>query len=89
MKIDIPGKEDEELLQLRLKCDTYDVLFKGKNMPEQQVIIGGRLIHRYKQKLQSNITELQTNDGPTHTTTNAITTCTAPNATTATSCYNT
>ena len=35
VKIGTPDKEDEEFLQLRLRCDAYDILCDGKNMPNR------------------------------------------------------
>ena len=61
VKINIPDKQEEEYLQMRIKCEAYDIRCNGKQMPEGQILAGGRVIHAHKQRLQIILDTLRGN----------------------------
>ena len=67
----ISREDEEEYLQLQLRCEAYDIKYNGKSMPTGQVIVKGRIIHDYHTRLQSTIDSLSTTSGHALTTINS------------------
>lgn len=59
--MDTPDKQCEGYIQLRIKLDVYETKYSGKQMPDGQVLVGGRVIHDYKQRLQAAVDALPIN----------------------------
>ena len=63
VKTDTPDKQDEEYIQMRVKCEAYEIKYGGKKMPSGQVLVARRVIHDYRQRLQTAIDMIPRGDG--------------------------